>query len=69
MESGKKCGKKSTYRGLEGWSDETHEEITTRIHSCIDLVMDEQEDQWIRSDMTPSPIGLPWWGTGDGRLG
>lgn len=46
MESGQKCRKGTSYRGLEGWTRVGGKQSNDQIHACIDAVMDEQEFQW-----------------------
>lgn len=45
MESGKRCKRNASYRGLE--DKETQNIRETAIHSIVDAIMDEQEEQWL----------------------
>lgn len=47
MASGKKAKKSSPYRGLEAWTDQGQLAMNERIFTCVDAVLDEQEQQWI----------------------
>jgi hypothetical protein len=46
MEAGLKEREASPYRGLKTWTKQGHEEISERITTCVDVVMDEQDFQW-----------------------
>jgi hypothetical protein len=46
LESGKKCKKGSSYRGLESWTKEGVLELDKEVFACIDAVLDEQQVQW-----------------------
>ncbi|KAL3936016.1 MAG: hypothetical protein SGBAC_008571 [Bacillariaceae sp.] len=46
MKSGKKPKKNSSYRGLECFHASDADELKETIKSCVDAVLDEQENQW-----------------------
>jgi hypothetical protein len=46
LESGRKCEKGCSYRGLESWTKEGELEMDKEVYGCIDAVLDEQQVQW-----------------------
>lgn len=46
MEAGKKAKKATPYRGLEAWTQRGQHQMNQRIFSCVDSVLDEQDQQW-----------------------
>lgn len=46
LDSGKKCKRGSSYRGLECCTRKGEREMEKEVYGCIDAVLDEQEVQW-----------------------
>lgn len=45
-ETGKRCKRNMTYRGLECWTDKGAAKLDEAISRTVDAVMDEQDAQW-----------------------
>ena len=55
-ESGKRLKEGMTYRGLDAWTDKGFNKFEAAMDRLIKLVMDEQEDQWLKHANDPDRI-------------